>query len=293
MALMTPDAVVLELMTMGQESALYLADLLGASSPASPHQELELAAEILRCCGRVIAALTTNSTGGGNKKRKAVEHGSPAAAPSPPSPSTPPRKRTREAALGVVKRRTMEDGFIWRKYGQKEINGRKHPRLYYRCAYSHQGCTATRRVQRTHEDAHQPAAYEIAYYGEHACRGAAAAACGGSPPPGVVDFGSNAWTSVDAAAAAAPAASEQQLWSFDGEMSRRGWSSSSASSEAGFEAQTTHEWRNTARLQLEVPAATPSDPVTEFLNGSFDWASVLNDATFGFGGALHHISTLQ
>ncbi|GJN17328.1 hypothetical protein PR202_gb04386 [Eleusine coracana subsp. coracana] len=288
MALMTPDAVVLELMTMGQESAAYIADLLRSSSPSSPHQEL--AAEILRCCRRVIAKLTDSR----GKKRKAGQHEDVAAAAAAAPGCSPPKKRSRGAEpLRVVTSGTTVDGFIWRKYGKKEINGHRHPRLYHRCAYSHQGCTATRRVQRTHEDAHQPAAYEIAYYGEHACRGAAAAACGGSPPPGVVDFGSNAWTSVDAAAAAAPAASEQQLWSFDGEMSRRGWSSSSASSEAGFEAQTTHEWRNTARLQLEVPAATPSDPVTEFLNGSFDWASVLNDATFGFGGALHHISTLQ
>ncbi|GJN17329.1 hypothetical protein PR202_gb04387 [Eleusine coracana subsp. coracana] len=288
MALMTPDAVVLELMTMGQESALYLADLLGASSPASPHQELELAAEILRCCGRVIAALTTNSTGGGNKKRKAVEHGSPAAAPSPPSPSTPPRKRTREAALGVVKRRTMEDGFIWRKYGQKEINGRKHPRLYYRCAYSHQGCTATRRVQRTHEDAHQPAAYEIAYYGEHNCRGAAA--CQQNAPPTVIDFGSNAWGCGTAPAAV----SEQLLFSCDGETmsSQGGWSPATAS-EVGFEAETAHEWHDGA-AQVEVPGMTPSDPATEFSDGGcFDWESLINDVPSISTPCFHRIATLH
>ncbi|GJM92727.1 hypothetical protein PR202_ga09221 [Eleusine coracana subsp. coracana] len=218
MALMTPDAVVLELMTMGQESAAYLADLLRAASPSSPHQEL--AAEILRCCRRVIAKLTDSR----RKKRKAGQHEDVAAAAAPGC--SPPKKRSRGAEpLSVVTSDTTVDGFIWRKYGKKEINGRRHPRLYHRCAYSHQGCTATRRVQRTHED-DEPAAYEIAYYGEHACRGAAAAAaCGGRPPPGVVDFGSNAWASVDAAAAA-PAASEHQLWSFDGEMSQGGWSSS-------------------------------------------------------------------
>ncbi|GJM92728.1 hypothetical protein PR202_ga09222 [Eleusine coracana subsp. coracana] len=267
MALATPDAVVLELMTMGQESAAYLADLLRAASPSSPHQEL--AAEILRCCHRVIAALTANSAAGG-KKRKAVEHDS-AAAWSPPS--TPPRKRTRvgaEAALGVMRSGTMEDGFIWRKYGQKEINGRKHPRLYYRCAYSHQGCTATRRVQRTHDDAHQPAAYEIAYYGEHNCRGAAA--CQQNAPPTVIDFGSNAW-----GCGTAPAASEQlRSSSLDGETmsSQGGWSPASASASASevgfFEAETTHEWHDMAGV-------TPSDPATEFLDGCFDLESLIND----------------
>ena len=63
MTLDTPAAVVLELMTMGQQSAAHLGDLLRAASPAaasSPHQEL--AAEILRCCGRVIDALSATAT---------------------------------------------------------------------------------------------------------------------------------------------------------------------------------------------------------------------------------------
>ncbi|TVU36627.1 hypothetical protein EJB05_18568 [Eragrostis curvula] len=196
MATAAQDAMVLELMTMGQQSAAQLGALLRAASPASPHQEL--ASEILRCCGRIIAALTAN----GCKKRKAVEHEDKAAAWSPPL--MPPRKRSRgaEARSVVTSATTTVDGFIWRKYGQKDINGRNHPRcvlllpyylqrtfvppplilpptieltgvfpcrLYYRCAYKHQGCTATRRVQRTQDE---PPAYEIAYYGEHACRGA-------------------------------------------------------------------------------------------------------------------------
>jgi len=61
MTLDTPAAVVLELMTMGQQSAEHLGDLLRAASPASPHQEL--AVEIIRCCGYVIDALRTTSSG--------------------------------------------------------------------------------------------------------------------------------------------------------------------------------------------------------------------------------------
>lgn len=91
MALMTPDAVVLELMTMGQESAAYLADLLKAASPASPHQEV--ATEILRCCRRVIALLKAGS----GKKRKALQHedttAAAAAARSPTAMRLPPQKR--------------------------------------------------------------------------------------------------------------------------------------------------------------------------------------------------------
>ncbi|TVU36631.1 hypothetical protein EJB05_18572, partial [Eragrostis curvula] len=84
-----PDAVVLQLMTMGLQSAAQLENLLRAASPASPHREL--AAEILRCCGRVIAALTAS----GGKKRKAVQHEDPAAptAPACSPPAMPLRKR--------------------------------------------------------------------------------------------------------------------------------------------------------------------------------------------------------
>ncbi|XP_062207276.1 transcription factor WRKY45-2-like [Phragmites australis] len=281
MALSTPAAVVLELMTMGQKSAAHLGDLLRAASPASPQggeQHQELAAEILRCCGRVIDAL--RATGARGQKRKAVEYDDVAAGCSPPA--MPPKRRARGAvALREVKSGTTVDGFIWRKYGQKEINGRKHPRLYYRCAYRHQGCTATRRVQRSQEE---PAAYEIHYYGEHTCRGAAACQ-GAAPPPAVVDFGSNAW-----GWGGAPAASEPR-WSWDGEMSHsqsQGWSSS-ASSEVEFEVHTLE----TARV--EEPSATPcyASPVLEFLDGCFDWESVINDPlNFDFGD-LHHVATFQ
>jgi len=88
MALDTPAAVVLELMTMGQQSAEHLGDLLRVASPASPHQEL--AAEILRCCGRVIDALRATS---GARKRKAAEYQAPAPGAWSPPPGPPPKRR--------------------------------------------------------------------------------------------------------------------------------------------------------------------------------------------------------
>ncbi|KAL6614259.1 hypothetical protein ACP70R_036529 [Stipagrostis hirtigluma subsp. patula] len=275
MALATPAAVVLELMKMGQQSAAHLGDLLRATAPQEGEHH-ELAAEILRCCGRVIAALTATGAGDSGKKRKAAEREQDLS-----SPATPPKRRARGAEPSkVVKSGTVVDGFIWRKYGQKDINGRDHPRLYYRCAYADEGCGATRRVQRTQGG---PMAYEIAYYGEHTCRGAAA--CQGkaaAPPPAVVDFGSNAAWGCGSSPAAS---SEQRSW--DGEVSQ-GWSSSSASSEVGFEVQA-HEWHDTGAQ----PSATPchGSPVLEFLDGCFDWESILNDS-FDFGG-LHHAAALQ
>ncbi|KAF0922051.1 hypothetical protein E2562_024003 [Oryza meyeriana var. granulata] len=281
MALGSPAAVVLELMAMGQQSAAHLGELLrAASSPTQLGEQQELAAEILRCCGRVIAKLTAGATGGSGKKRKAVEALGAAAATSSSLPVTPTKRRARGAeAVREITSGTMADGFIWRKYGQKEINGCKHPRFYYRCAFRAQGCAATRRVQQSQDE---PAAFVIAYYGEHTCRGVAAAAAAAwqerEVPPAVINSGA----STDAAAAAwggadrdtashMPALLAVEQRSCDGDApseTSQGWSPSFSSEVeldvAGFDIAGADE-----------PWAY-SSPVWEFLNGSFDWESVVN-----------------
>ncbi|KAL3498977.1 hypothetical protein ACH5RR_041709 [Cinchona calisaya] len=60
-----------------------------------------------------------------------------------------------------------DDGYSWRKYGQKEILGAKYPRSYYRCTYRHmKNCWATKQVQRSDDD---PYVFEITYKGAHVC----------------------------------------------------------------------------------------------------------------------------
>uniref|UniRef100_A0A7C9EXS3 WRKY domain-containing protein n=1 Tax=Opuntia streptacantha TaxID=393608 RepID=A0A7C9EXS3_OPUST len=60
-----------------------------------------------------------------------------------------------------------DDGYSWRKYGQKDILKAKHPRGYYRCTHRHtQGCFATKQVQKSNED---PSMYQLIYKGEHTC----------------------------------------------------------------------------------------------------------------------------
>ncbi|KAL6644320.1 hypothetical protein ACP70R_015928 [Stipagrostis hirtigluma subsp. patula] len=67
-----------------------------------------------------------------------------------------------------------DDGHSWRKYGQKDILGAKHPRGYYRCTHRHsQGCPATKQVQRTDDD---PALFDVVYHGDHTCTPSASAA---------------------------------------------------------------------------------------------------------------------
>lgn len=75
----------------------------------------------------------------------------------------------------------LDDGFSWRKYGQKDILGAKHPRGYYRCTHRNvQGCLATKQVQRSDED---PMILEITYRGRHTCSQAASSTTITSPPP--------------------------------------------------------------------------------------------------------------
>ncbi|KAL3039883.1 hypothetical protein AAZX31_01G210400 [Glycine max] len=62
----------------------------------------------------------------------------------------------------------LEDGYSWRKYGQKDILSAKYPRSYYRCTFRKtKGCFATKQVQRSEED---HTIFDITYRGSHTCK---------------------------------------------------------------------------------------------------------------------------
>ncbi|KZV21888.1 hypothetical protein F511_05578 [Dorcoceras hygrometricum] len=74
----------------------------------------------------------------------------------------------RSEQVRVCSRTGVEnDGYNWRKYGQKNILGTRHPRAYYRCTYRHtQGCLATKQVQQT-DGSHST--FDLIYRGIHTC----------------------------------------------------------------------------------------------------------------------------
>ncbi|KAL6493970.1 WRKY transcription factor [Orobanche gracilis] len=61
----------------------------------------------------------------------------------------------------------LDDGYNWRKYGQKDILGAIYPRAYYRCTHRKtKGCLSTKQVQRADDD---PSIFEVIYRGRHTC----------------------------------------------------------------------------------------------------------------------------
>lgn len=62
-------------------------------------------------------------------------------------------------SLGMVK--TSEDGYNWRKYGQKQVKGSEYPRSYYKC--TNPNCQVKKKVERSQDGQ----ITEIIYKGAH------------------------------------------------------------------------------------------------------------------------------
>lgn len=57
--------------------------------------------------------------------------------------------------------RRSEDGYNWRKYGQKQVKGSENPRSYYKCTYPN--CPTKKKVERALDGQ----ITEIVYKGSH------------------------------------------------------------------------------------------------------------------------------
>lgn len=64
--------------------------------------------------------------------------------------------------MGFRESRKSDDGYNWRKYGQKQVKGSENPRSYYKCTYPN--CPTKKKVERSLVDGQIT---EIVYKGSH------------------------------------------------------------------------------------------------------------------------------
>ncbi|KAJ0248656.1 WRKY transcription factor 30 [Hirschfeldia incana] len=163
-----------ELMTEGIDYAHELKSQLGSSSSDQESRE-HLAKKILESYHKSLTIM--NHSGELDQPSPNIHSGgSPKSDDSDQEPhqiiksskkSMPRWTEKVRITPGVEIDRTLDDGFSWRKYGQKDILGAKFPRGYYRCTYrKSQGCEATKQVQRSNEN---QMLFEISYRGIHSC----------------------------------------------------------------------------------------------------------------------------
>ncbi|XP_027352741.1 probable WRKY transcription factor 33 isoform X2 [Abrus precatorius] len=65
------------------------------------------------------------------------------------------------SSQSVREQKRSEDGFNWRKYGQKQVKGSENPRSYYKCTHPH--CSMKKKVERSLDGQ----ITEIVYKGHH------------------------------------------------------------------------------------------------------------------------------
>ncbi|KAJ0466033.1 putative transcription factor WRKY family [Helianthus annuus] len=76
-------------------------------------------------------------------------------------------KRRKTVDSRMVVSETIEDGYAWRKYGQKEILNSNFPRCYFRCTHKQvHGCKALKQVQKLEDGSNM---FHIIYFGHHTC----------------------------------------------------------------------------------------------------------------------------
>ncbi|XP_075502589.1 WRKY DNA-binding transcription factor 70-like [Primulina tabacum] len=176
---------LVEELTKGRESAVQLQALLRKLANLKEYSGQEqLAMKILRSFTEGLSMVASGSTAASAQIDSVDSAGGGAADGGGGGGSASPggRKKKKKTLLkdrrGYYKRTrtsdswtrispTIDDGREWRKYGQKDILNSKHPRCYYRCTHKHQGCKATKQVQKIKEE--PLIVYQTTYFNQHTC----------------------------------------------------------------------------------------------------------------------------
>ncbi|KAL0296860.1 UNVERIFIED_CONTAM: putative WRKY transcription factor 57 [Sesamum radiatum] len=117
-----------------------------------------------------LVSMSSSSSEDPAEKSTASGGSSAAAAANPPADAASKakkkgQKRIRQPRFAFVTKSEidhLEDGYRWRKYGQKAVKNSPFPRSYYRCTNSK--CMVKKRVERSSED---PSVVITTYEGQH------------------------------------------------------------------------------------------------------------------------------
>ncbi|XP_010549469.1 PREDICTED: probable WRKY transcription factor 71 [Tarenaya hassleriana] len=133
-------------------------------SPSMDHSDRSLNAGPSSPASSSTSEADPDETKCRNTDKEAEDAGGSSKKPAK-APKTKGEKRMREPRIAFMTKSEidhLEDGYRWRKYGQKAVKNSPHPRSYYRCTT--QKCDVKKRVERSFQD---PSVVITTYEGKH------------------------------------------------------------------------------------------------------------------------------
>ncbi|XP_019180913.1 PREDICTED: probable WRKY transcription factor 75 isoform X2 [Ipomoea nil] len=112
--------------------------------------EVPCSSEMMKSESICAAVATTANNNNGFTEIGAAKSPPPSAAAAGKKKGEKKMKKARFAFQTRSQVDILDDGYRWRKYGQKAVKNNRFPRSYYRC--THQGCNVKKQVQRLSKD---------------------------------------------------------------------------------------------------------------------------------------------